>query len=522
METSPRTKRRLSIPRVLLVTLILLGSMYGATQSFADWRAEESLVGYAPWFAAYVDVTLTPTYPFEKKEYVAESDDIVLSFIVASRADACTPSWGGYFSLEEAAGALDLDRRIARLQQQEGRVAVSFGGARNAELAHACTDREKLTAAYREVIERYRINTIDMDLEGDSLRDKEGLVRRAEVLAALQKEYREAQKPIAIWVTLPVTPRGLSQEGTDAVAAFLEADVDLAGVNLMTMDYSESRDKNDSMYEASRKALTEAHRQLTILYKQADIPLSGKAVWAKIGATPMIGQNDVVGEVFTLADAAKLNLFARDQGIGRMSMWSANRDAKCGENYVDVNVVSNHCTGVDAPSFAFSRALRAGFTGDLEQNASLITVADPTSTEHVVDDPVNSPYPVWQESSVYLKGAKVVWHGNVYEAKWWTKKDMPDNPVLQSYETPWQLIGPVLPGDKPVKLLTLPAGTYPTWYGEAIYSEGDRVLFNGLPYESKWWNKGESPAAAASDPDSSPWILLTQEQIAAIREARGL
>lgn len=73
----------------------------------------------------------------------------------------------------------------------------------------------------------------------------------------------------------------------------------------------------------------------------------------------------------------------------------------------------------------------------------------------------------------------------------------------------------------PVKLLTPPVGTYPTWYGEAIYSEGDRVLFNGLPYESKWWNKGESPAAAASYPDSSPWMLLAQEQIVVIREARG-
>jgi chitinase len=236
----------------------------------------------------------------------------------------------------------------------------------------------------------------------------------------------------------------------------------------------------------------------------------------------MIGQNDIVGEVFTLDDAVAFNLFARDMGIGRMSMWSANRDAPCGENYVDVKVVSNHCTGVQAPMFAFTRALRKGFTGDFMQNAGLVTIADPASNQHVVDDPATSPYPVWRDTSVYLKGAKVVWHGNVYEAKWWTKNDMPDNPVLQSYETPWQLIGPVLPGDKPVKLLTLPEGTYPEWEGETIYVENDRVIFNGLPYESKWWNKGESPAAAAADPDSSPWLLLTQEQIAAIREARGL
>lgn len=521
MEAASTHRRRLSIPRVFLVVLILSGSMYGATSSFADWREEEMLGEYKPWFAAYIDVTLTPIYAFEKRENVAESDDIILSFIVSSRADPCAPSWGGYYSLDEAAGVLDLDRRIARLQQQDGRVAISFGGARNAELSNACTDREKLKAGYRTVIARYQVNTIDMDLEGEGLRDKDALTRRAEVLAELQKEYRDQGKPLAIWVTLPVTPHGLSQEGTDAVQALLAGKVDLAGVNLMTMDYGEARRSEDSMYEASRKALVESHRQIGILYREAGIPLDRESLWKKIGATPMIGQNDVIGEIFTIDDATKLNLFARDQGIGRMSMWSANRDTTCGENYVDVKVVSNHCTGVKAPVFAFTRALRTGFDGDLVQNAALITVADPASNEHIVDDPVNSPYPVWREGGVYLKGAKVVWHGNVYESKWWNKNDLPDNPVLQSWESPWQLIGPVLPGDKPVKLLTLPAGTYPIWSGGVVYTEGARVMFNEMPYEAKWWNQGESPAASASDPDSSPWLLLTQEQIAAIREVRG-
>lgn len=135
---------------------------------------------------------------------------------------------------------------------------------------------------------------------------------------------------------------------------------------------------------------------------------------------------------------------------------------------------------------------------------------------------LTSQYQIWSEHGVYLKDTKVVWHGNVYEAKWWTKGDLPDNPVLQSAETPWQLIGPVLPTDKPVVLLTLPAGTYPAWSGQTIYNTGDRIIFEGMPYEAKWWNQGESPAAAAVNPDNSPWLLLTQEQIAAIREVRGL
>jgi chitinase len=39
------------------------------------------------------------------------------------------------------------------------------------------------------------------------------------------------------------------------------------------------------------------------------------------------------------------------------------------------------------------------------------------------------------------------------------------------------------------------------------------VLFEGTPYLAKWWNEGDSPAAASSNAGGSPWIALTQQQI---------
>jgi chitinase len=286
----------------------------------------------------------------------------------------------------------------------------------------------------------------------------------------------------------------------------------------MTMDYGASRTEEQSMADASKSALLETHRQLGILYKQAGINLSSISLWRKIGATPMIGQNDVVGEVFTLEDAKAFNEFARTQGVGRMSMWSANRDTPCGENYVDVKVVSDSCSGVKTPKFSFSEALSNGFSGDLVQSATLLTVEDPDSNTAILDDPAKSPYQIWQEAGAYPKGVKVVWHGNVYEAKWWTKNDLPDNPVLQSWETPWQLVGPVLLNEKPIEQSTLPEGTYRKWSGNVVYEEGDRVLFEGVPFQAKWWNEGESPAASAANMDASPWVALTQAQILNILE----
>lgn len=51
---------------------------------------------------------------------------------------------------------------------------------------------------------------------------------------------------------------------------------------------------------------------------------------------------------------------------------------------------------------------------------------------------------------------------------------------------------------------------------------GERVLFEGTPYQAKWWNQGDSPAMATVDPDSSPWIPLSQTQILEIMKRQGL
>jgi len=71
----------------------------------------------------------------------------------------------------------------------------------------------------------------------------------------------------------------------------------------------------------------------------------------------------------------------------------------------------------------------------------------------------------------------------------------------------------VLPGEKPLPKLILPFGTYPQWSGTEIYQAEDRVIFMDTPYEAKWWTQGDSPAAATSNPDSSPWVMLSQMQI---------
>src|SRR5690606_16514480 len=135
-------------------------------------------------------------------------------------------------------------------------------------------------------------------------------------------------------------------------------------------------------------------------------------LWSRLGATPMIGQNDVPGEVFTVEDAVEFAEFAADRGLGRVSFWSLNRDAPCSSAFPDVAVLSGVCSGVEQEPLAFARAC-----GELRQAGEpLVEVTLPPAA----DDPTAAPYPLWRADAEYEEGYKVVRRGFVYQARWYT------------------------------------------------------------------------------------------------------
>lgn len=465
-------------------------------------------------FSAYADVAVTPRLAFEKPASVA-ARNVILSFIVAAPDATCTPSWGRDYSLDNASTDLDLDRRIARLRQNKGDISVSFGGAANSELATVCTNETALLNAYRAVVTRYNVRTIDLDLEGAALNNPVADARRARVLKTLQLERAAKHKSLKIWLTLPVAPSGLPEEARATVAATLKGGVKLSGVNVMTMDYGASKAKSQSMADASIAALKATHRQLGNIYSAAGKPSGPATMWKRLGATPMIGQNDVAGEIFNLTDARALNAFARTKGLARLSMWSLNRDRTCGANYPDVRVVSNSCSGVNQGDLTFATVLRKGFNhrDQFAKGSPSDAPTVSTAPDLAPDNPATSPYPIWQSDQTYVAGTRIVQHHNVYVAKWWTQGDVPDDPTIDQSSSPWELVGPVLPGEKPETAIKLPAGTYPMWKDSTVYTKNQRVLFDGTAFIAKWWTQGDIPAARSSQSNPSPWIQLTDAQL---------
>jgi chitinase len=313
-----------------------------------------------PWFGGYVNATAYPVYDFAAE--AAGRSHVVLGFVVADPEDACTPSWGGYYGLEDAATDLDLDSRMTDFRDGGGEVAVSFGGAAQDELATACTDTDQVYEAYRDVVDRYGLDTVDFDIEMNDLENHEANTRRAEAVARLQGE-RSDDDPLEVWLTLPTGLAGLEETSQDVVAQMLGAGVELAGVNIMTMNFDEGKPASQSEYDAATEAARSVHAQVKELYAEAGQQLSDELAWNRMGLTPMIGQNDVSAEVLDVEAAEQLNSFAREQGLGRVSFWSLNRDRACGAGDPDLQGANDFCSGIEQDPRAFTRALGAGFDG---------------------------------------------------------------------------------------------------------------------------------------------------------------
>lgn len=538
-------KQRVSVLRLTVVVLgvvIALGAAYlvfVGPPKFASANPETI-------FAGYVDVTTEPTYHFETPVSQATSD-VILAFVVADKTMPCEPSWGAAATLDQAATKFDIDRRIAQLRLGGGNVRVSFGGQANSELGTVCADEAALVRAYRSVIDRYRLGSIDVDLEGTALTDEASLVRRAQALHTVQQDLAAANRPVEIWLTLPVSLNGLEPAGLHAVDVMLTAGVELAGVNAMTMNFGTGLPPDTDMSNASEQAVSKLNSQLITLYGNHGRELSESQAWRQIGMTPMIGQNDVPGERFTIGDAGSVNAFALKRQLGMLSMWSLNRDQTCGLPLPKVSdVVYNTCSGVDQSGKSFSETLwqgtkvpafpeqspgslagqpapsgsgsgsasasgaaaGSGSSGASSSSSGASASALPSVTGGPEDAYDSSPYVIWDSAVAYPVNTKVVWHQQVYQAKRWTSGFAPDTQVAKPEDTPWRLLGPVLPGESPAPLPTLPPGTYPQWSAATQYQAGARVQVDLVPYQAKWFTQGQKPDPKGGS--KSPWALVSQ------------
>ncbi len=258
-------------------------------------------------FAPYIDMGLPQARNLSSISSASGIRRFTMGFVInGSGASGCTASW---FGTNPVAGDTTLLPLLNALRAVGGDAIISFGGESGTELGDSCTAAASLQAQYQSVITTYNEKMLDFDIEGLAVTNTAGIDRRNTALAGLQA----ANSGLVISYTLPVLPTGLTSDGVNILTNAKSHSVNVAVVNVMAMDYGSA----DSQMGQDAINATEA--------TYAQVQAAGLS--STMGCTPMIGQNDSPGEIFSLADAQTLVNWAKGTSYAtRLAFWSVGRD----------------------------------------------------------------------------------------------------------------------------------------------------------------------------------------------------
>jgi len=275
-------------------------------------------------FAPYIDVSPGSGSPIMQLAGNGSGNKhYTLAFILGY---GCAASWFGAYQLNTTEASA-IGTRINELRAAGGDVIISFGGAAAPELANVCPSASALQAQYQAVVNMYHPYAIDLDIEDFN-----------PTAIDIRNKALKGVTGTRIQYTLGVLETGFTQAQMDVLnnARSNGTRVDL--VNIMAMDYGHSV---ANMYSAAVSGAQAARSWLNA---------NGFAS-TQLGITPMIGQNDSAGEVFTTANASSLVSWANSNGITELAFWSVGRDNGGCPGQASA---SPTCSGVSQSNFQFS------------------------------------------------------------------------------------------------------------------------------------------------------------------------
>jgi hypothetical protein len=335
-----RPRTRLSIVAAIAIGGLLLqaGGVTAAT-------ALPSRV-YAPYFETWTTDSLTTVSQQSGVKH------FTLAFLETTSKTSCTLAWDGDKAQPVSGGRYLAE--ITALRAAGGDVIPSLGGwsadQGGTEIGDSCTDVNAIFVAYRDLVLKYEVSRIDMDIEGRSLTKTDGIDRRNKAIKLVQDWATGQGRPLTISYTLPTSASGLEASGLAVLQNAKANGVRIDFVEPMVFDYYDRTTTN--MGQAAINALTGLHAQLHTLLPS----LSDAQLWAMEGATIMNGIDDYPRktEVTTLADTQLLRDFAVSHGMSALSMWAVQRD---NGNCPGVGG-ANDCSGIAQSPWAFSNILK--------------------------------------------------------------------------------------------------------------------------------------------------------------------
>ncbi len=246
--------------------------------------------------------------------------------------------WGPY------SGQQIADENVAAFDRSGVGYIISTGGQGGMFTCATDEGMERFIARYASK----HLLGIDFDIEaGQSPEQVESLILRVKAAQARRPQLRYSFT-VATHAASDGSGKSLNREGEAILAALRRNGMREFTLNLMVMDYGPgAREvcvlKEVGLCDMGKSAL-QAARNVSRKY---GLPLP------QIELTPMIGVNDVVANVFTLADARMLAVAARKMKLAGLHYWSLNRDRQCA---APIGAASPVCSGLTQMPRGFNLA----------------------------------------------------------------------------------------------------------------------------------------------------------------------
>jgi hypothetical protein len=350
-------------------------------------------------FAPYVDTGLSnTTLTTVAADYGTQF--FTLAFVNGSGCQWSLPNQSGWQS------------QISALHAEGGDVSASFGGytvdTDGSDLGNQCSSASAMAAQVESVVTTLNVTHLDFDIESNEQSNTADVTRTAQALNQVRQWASANGDNLTISYTIPVLPTGLttySGGGLGVLSTSLANGFTPNVVNIMTMDYGSS---GTEMGTAANQALDATASQLESLYG-----ISSSAAYGMLGNTPMIGQNDTSGEIFTLADASTVESYAAQRGIAMLSFWSEGRDNGGCPN---AGYASSTCSGISQSNGAFTQAFQPFTTGGGSGGGGGGGGGGGTGSGCA---------PTWNNSTAYVAGNEVSYNGDNWTANQWNYNEVP-------------------------------------------------------------------------------------------------
>lgn len=247
--------------------------------------------------------------------------------------------WG-----EESAQEI-ADANVAVFDKAGVNYIVSTGGQGGVFTCATDEGMERFISRY----ESRHLVGIDFDIEaGQTKAQVESLVQRIKAAQAKRPQLRFSFT-VATFAAADGSSKSLNHEGEAILEAVRRNGLREFTFNLMVMDYGPGTSATCVMNKTGvcdmGKSAVQAARNVRAKY---GLP------YAQIELTAMIGVNDVMSNVFTVADARLVAAAVKKMKLAGLHYWSLDRDTPCMEKVAGASAL---CSGLALQAGEFNRLL---------------------------------------------------------------------------------------------------------------------------------------------------------------------